>query len=242
MLSSGNQAEDTRARILREAARVFAAKGYAGATTVDIARRAKVTQPLVHHYFGSKEKLWRDVLDDLYGRLSTELLAERARTEGAPPAERVRRMLVAFVRFSGRHPELSRVTRAESVSGGVPFDTLYRDHLASLIKVFESVLGDAVRDGAFATTDVHFAYFFVIGAATQLFAEPETAKRAFNLDARDPKIVDRYAEYTVALLTRALSAGADLPAVKDAGRAPRTPTDPTKAASPRKRASPPKRP
>ena len=65
------RAEDTRARILREAAKCFAARGYAGATTVEIAKNAKVTQPLVHHYFGSKEKLWRAVLEDLYGRLRT---------------------------------------------------------------------------------------------------------------------------------------------------------------------------
>jgi TetR/AcrR family transcriptional regulator len=218
----GTQAEDTRARILREASRVFAAKGYAGATTVDIAKRAKVTQPLVHHYFGSKERLWRAVLSDLYGRLSTELLAERARTEGEAAAERVRRMLIAFVQFSGRTPELSRVTRGESVSGGMGFETLYRDYLAPLVKVFEGVVQEAIRDGAFAKTEIPFAYFFVVGAATQLFAEPETAKRAFGLDARDPKLVDRYAEYVVNLVMRALSAK---PTIKDEARAPRVPTD-----------------
>lgn len=227
MLANGTQAQDTRARILREAGRVFAASGYTGATTVDIARRAKVTQPLVHHYFGSKDRLWAAVLSDLYGRLSTELLAERARTEGKPAVVRVRRMLTVLVHFSGRTPELSRVTRAESVSGGVGFEMLYREHLAPLIKVFESVVREAARDGAIEATDIPFTYFFVVGAATQLFAEPETAKRAFGLDARDEKVVERYAEFTVDMLMRAL--GAKPTTV--AARAPRTRSGPKAAPS-----------
>ncbi len=221
-MPNATRAADTRARILREAARVFAAKGYAGATTVDIAKRAKVTQPLVHHYFGTKERLWRTVLKDLYGRLSTELLAERARTEGEPAMVRIRRMLVAFVHFSGRCPELSRVTRGESVSGGTGFETLYRDHLAPLIEVFEGLIADAVKEGALAKPYVPFAYFFVIGAATQLFAEPETAKRAFGVDARDPRVVEDYAEYVVELVMHALTAGV---------RAPRSPSGPRAAAA-----------
>lgn len=221
-MPNATRAADTRARILREAARVFAAKGFAGATTVDIAKRAKVTQPLVHHYFGTKERLWRAVLKDLYGRLSTELLAERARTEGQPAVERIRRMLIAFVHFSGRCPELSRVTRGESVSGGTAFETLYRDHLSPLIKVFEGLIKEGVKEGALGKTDLPFAYFFVIGAATQLFAEPQTAKRAFGLDARDAGVVEGYAEYVVELVMRALTAGA---------RAPRSPSGRTAAAA-----------
>lgn len=219
-MANDSRAEDTRARILREATRVFAAGGYAGATTVEIARRAKVTQPLVHHYFGSKERLWRAVLEELFGRLSTELLAERARTEGQPAIERLRRMLVAFVRFSGLYPELSRLTRAESVAGGAPFDMLYR-HLAPLVKMFEAVMHEGIREGVFAKTDIPLAYFFVVGACTQLFAHPETAKRAFALDVRDPKVVDRYADLVVDLLMRALRAGEP---ITDGAPAPRSPT------------------
>jgi len=199
---------------------VFAARGYAAATTVEIARRAKVTQPLVHHYFRSKERLWRAVLDELFGRLSTELFAERARAEGEPAVQRLRRMLVAFVRFSGLNPELSRLTRAESVAGGAPFDILFR-HLVPLVKMFEAVMNEGIREGVFSKTETSLAYFFVVGACTQPFAHPETAKRAFGLDVRDPKVVERYAEFVVELMKRALRVGE---ATRVASPAPRSPT------------------
>jgi AcrR family transcriptional regulator len=47
---------------LTAATREFADKGFAGATTVGIAKRARTTQPLVHHHFGSKAELFDLVL------------------------------------------------------------------------------------------------------------------------------------------------------------------------------------
>src|SRR5262245_38825505 len=59
--------------ILAAAISEFAARGYDGATTAEIARRARVTQPLVHHHFGSKALLWRAAMDQLYAELSAAI-------------------------------------------------------------------------------------------------------------------------------------------------------------------------
>jgi AcrR family transcriptional regulator len=51
----------------------FAARGYRGASMVDIAERAGITKPLVYQYFGSKDGLYlaclRQVADGLLDRL-----------------------------------------------------------------------------------------------------------------------------------------------------------------------------
>jgi len=54
----------TRAAILASARRAFAAHGYDGAGVRDIAARAGVTAMLVNRYFGSKEKLFAEVVAD----------------------------------------------------------------------------------------------------------------------------------------------------------------------------------
>src|SRR5689334_24769372 len=58
-----------RPALLKAAILEFAEKGYEGATTAGIARRARSNQPLVHHYFGSKEELFRVVLEVLFAEL-----------------------------------------------------------------------------------------------------------------------------------------------------------------------------
>jgi len=54
--------ERTRARIVDAARRLFAERGYAGASIRAIAAEASVDPALVHHYCGSKEDLFREAL------------------------------------------------------------------------------------------------------------------------------------------------------------------------------------
>ena len=62
-----------RDHILRAAIDAVADRGYGGTTTAAVARAAGVTQPLVHHHFGSKEGLYDAVLDALFGPLLERL-------------------------------------------------------------------------------------------------------------------------------------------------------------------------
>lgn len=53
---------DTRSAILAAAREAFADRGFDGASIRSIAARAKVDPALVHHYFGTKEKLFLETL------------------------------------------------------------------------------------------------------------------------------------------------------------------------------------
>jgi len=50
--------DDTRGRILASAREAFAERGFDGATVREVAARAEVDPALVHHYFGSKQRLF----------------------------------------------------------------------------------------------------------------------------------------------------------------------------------------
>ncbi len=56
-----NQHSATRNAILDAAESLFVKKGFEGASISAIARAANVTKSLVHHHFGSKDKLWYEV-------------------------------------------------------------------------------------------------------------------------------------------------------------------------------------
>nr|WP_281404367.1 TetR/AcrR family transcriptional regulator [Pyxidicoccus fallax] len=193
-----------RADILTAALREFADHGFMGATTAGIARRAGVTQPLVHHHFGSKQGLWNAVLADVFGDLDSVLGRTIQEVEGEDRRTRLARLLRALVGFFGRRPELSRLIRTESSAGGAPFDELYTRWLSGMVDLFRREVSAAVEDGALRPVDPRLAYSFIIGACAQPFAEPETVRRAFGLDMRDPATVERYAEFAVDVLLRGL--------------------------------------
>ncbi len=53
------------AQILEAAEHEFAARGFEGASTAEIAARAGLPKANVHYYFGTKEKIYRAVLDHI---------------------------------------------------------------------------------------------------------------------------------------------------------------------------------
>ena len=61
--------EANRARIVRAAIDEFAARGFKGASMDAIAARTDTTRALINYYFGSKEKLYIAVLEQVYGEI-----------------------------------------------------------------------------------------------------------------------------------------------------------------------------
>jgi AcrR family transcriptional regulator len=55
-----------RQNIINAARILFADKGYSGAKVDEIVVRARTTKPMVYYYFGSKERLFAAVLEDVY--------------------------------------------------------------------------------------------------------------------------------------------------------------------------------
>lgn len=98
----------TRAAILLAAREVFEAHGLDGARTGEIAKRAKVPQGLLYHYFAGKEDLFRAVLEqslEPYFRSTIELL-ETGEVDGLDLLERAIRIHFQFLR---EHPQVPRL-------------------------------------------------------------------------------------------------------------------------------------
>jgi AcrR family transcriptional regulator len=70
------QAEATRAKLVRVARDLFARRGYAGVGTEEIVRRAKVTRGALYHHFRDKKDLFRAVHEQFEKEL-VESLGER---------------------------------------------------------------------------------------------------------------------------------------------------------------------
>lgn len=197
-----------RQDILLAATREFADRGFAGATTSGIARRAGVTQPLVHHHFGSKRGLWSAVLEALFVDLDASLSATLEGARDADRRARLEALLRTLVRFSGKRPELARLIRTESSSGGEPFDELFDRWLKPWLLFFESEVRAATDDGIARPVDPRLAYFIILGASTEMFAEPMTALRAFGLDVSRDEHIERYTDLVVDLILHGLLAPA----------------------------------
>ena len=70
--------EDTWRRILETALALFAAEGFEGASTREIAERAGVNLPAIQYYFGSKEGLYRETITHISDQVVQTIAANAA--------------------------------------------------------------------------------------------------------------------------------------------------------------------
>ena len=66
----------TRERILREASRLFAKKGYHGTSTREIAEAVEIRQPSLFHHFASKDMIMAELIDIDHGESAAVAMAE----------------------------------------------------------------------------------------------------------------------------------------------------------------------
>lgn len=101
-----SQHTTTEAAILSAATDVFIEKGFIGARTTEIARRAGVTHAMLHYYFRTKEGLFERVITQKIGdmhRLVTGCIA----SDRLPLFERVGRGVVTHFDFLAENPGLA---------------------------------------------------------------------------------------------------------------------------------------
>ena len=105
-----------RARIIKAAMDEFASRGFKGASMDAIAARTHTTRAMINYYFGSKEKLYLAVLEDVYseirqaeGELDLDHLA---------PVEAMRRIVKFTFRYYIDHENFVRLVIAENQAKG----------------------------------------------------------------------------------------------------------------------------
>jgi AcrR family transcriptional regulator len=86
-------AENTNKLLMDAALRVFTEKGFAGASTREIVEICGVTKPTLYYHFGSKDNLYRSILEEIFERFNREIA--RIAAEELPP----RTKLLNVIRF-----------------------------------------------------------------------------------------------------------------------------------------------
>jgi len=132
---------DARARILDEAAALFARQGYENSSVGDLAAALGVSKAALYHYFPTKQDIFDSIIVDVLQGLRDEVAAELAGAAGAH--ERLRRFMLAHARYFERR-WAHFVTMLIGFSG---MRTAYRADAARLRDDYEGLLREIVAQG-----------------------------------------------------------------------------------------------
>jgi len=166
--------QESEARILAAAEEIFAETGFSGATTAMIAKRARLPKANVHYYFGTKERLYRTVLERI---LEAWLASGDQIRPDADPAAALTAYVAAKVEASRTQPYASRVFANEILHGAPQLSDYLRRQVRSWVEAKAQVLDQWAKRGLIQPVAAEHL-FFVLWAATQTYADFEAQVRA----------------------------------------------------------------
>jgi AcrR family transcriptional regulator len=160
--------EGMQRKILDAATEEFANHGYGGARIERISRRAHTVDRMLYYYFGSKEKLFRAVLEGAYERLGRA--EEQLSLASTPPVEGMCQLIAFTWDYYCARPEFIRLLNSENQHRGQHLKKSNRLRQLSfpLLNTLRDLLGRGGRDGEFRS-DVDPVQIYITIAALGYF-------------------------------------------------------------------------
>lgn len=159
--------EENRAQILAAAEKIFAEYGFRGATTGLIAETAGVPKANLHYYFGTKEKLYREVLEDI---VTTWFAAAAEFDSIDDPEHAITHYVRLKLRLSRDRPLGSKVFANEIIHGAPHLAEYLRTTLKEWTDAKVAVIERWVAQGQIRPVDPRHL-LFMIWATTQTYAD-----------------------------------------------------------------------
>ena len=147
--TGGEDAPTTLTKLRREAAALFARRGYGGTSISEIASRVGIRKASLYNYFSSKEELLLDLVDEC---LAAWKATSRGPLDGDGPLEgRLREHLLAAVDFTRREPEKVAILRVActQIGGdlGRRVESLLADRRQEYFEVLAGLFSRGVESG-----------------------------------------------------------------------------------------------
>lgn len=201
-----NDAELSKADILAVATEEFALNGLSGARVDAIADRTRTSKRMIYYYFGSKEGLYRAVLEKAYGDIRA--LDSEQKSSTVTPEEAIRRIIDVTFDYDETHPNFISLVTVENIHRGRNIDQLpsIKERNAAVIRTLSDLLERGVKSGKFRA-DVNPVDLHLLISALCVFRVSNrfTFGKIFNVDLSDPKVRKRQKKMILEAVLRYLA-------------------------------------
>ena len=176
----------TKARILKAGLAEFAAKGYDGARTVSIAKRAKCNIRMLYHYFGGKEGLYLACLEKVYFHIRKE--EQKLNLHELPPAKALKKLVDFTFDHMRENPDFVHLAGAENTKKGkfVKKLPLVAKAANSLIDAIQEILVRGEKECGFKpNVDALQLYISVLSLSYLHLSNRHTLSATYGQDMAD---------------------------------------------------------
>ncbi|MEW5826949.1 MAG: TetR/AcrR family transcriptional regulator [Candidatus Bipolaricaulota bacterium] len=199
--------DETRRRIFEAAAASFADHGFSGATLDGIAEAAGCSKALVIRYYGTKQDLYRTVLNSRYAELSQrEAIHELSEAENL--VDLLRGILSDLFSFNREHPSFARLVAWENLHGAEHLDPqAARAARGPGWSRLRGILEAAQAKGLVrAEVDVARLVYVLQALTVVYFSNRHTMKILTGFAFESPKTMNEFVDFYAEVLARGVAA------------------------------------
>ncbi len=181
----------TKARILKAGLAEFGAKGYGGARTESIAKRAKCNIRMLYHYFGGKEGLYLACLEKVYFHIREE--ERKLNLADLPPSDALEKLVHFTFDHMRKNPDFVHMAVAENTMRGkfVKKLPLVAKAAENLVDAVQDILTRGERESGFRKgVDALQLYVSVLSLSYVHLSNRHTLSVTYNQDMTDTLWLD----------------------------------------------------
>lgn len=168
MKSGSRPAADTRQRLLDEASKAFAERGFRNTTVAEICRRAGANIAGVNYHFGSKEVLYREAWLNAHRHMLEAFPPDGGVSPDASAAERLRGRIRSMLQRAMSEEGLEfRIMSHEMATPTGLLGRVFQDTIRPLAETMEKIVVDLLGDRADEHT-VRLCLLCIIGPCMQV--------------------------------------------------------------------------
>jgi len=196
-------ASAARADILAVATEEFAMKGLSGSRVDEIAERTHTVKRMIYYYFGSKEGLYRAVLERAYEQIRA--IESSLDLNALPPDEALRALVRTTFDYHNKHPEFVRLVMNENIHHGDHIGHLagIKSRNRTVIAMLRKILDRGAAEGIFRKDldpiEVHMS---ISALCFYNVSNRYTFSRIFEKDMTSPKALAARREVVVDMMDR----------------------------------------
>ena len=205
-------AQTTRDNILKAATKVFARYGYEGGSVEKISKAAKSFDRMIYYYFGSKEGLFIEVLEETYRRMNDA--ESKLDLDTAKPVEALQAVIRFVVGYYRKNPEFITLLNTENLHKGkhISKSMRAREYSSPAIEVIRRVLESGQAQGLFRK-DVSARDVYLLIAATGYFymSNRHTLSAFLGEDLETADALAHWESFVIDSVLRTVAPGPSLP-------------------------------
>lgn len=168
----------TKEALVDAAHRLFAERGYEGVSIAEIAGELGITKQALLHHFGTKEKLYGSVLEELSSRF--DVIVETHRAEGLSPNEQFLAIMRDLFLLMNTEKNDARLIMRELLDNRTRIEDKQRWYLRPFLETLTELIQTIPRSRPLTKSEAFSRTFQILGAVNYFAIADPTLKKMFG--------------------------------------------------------------